>query len=82
MGSDPSSGLRTHLDTRGCDALGNDKEAVLCTPGNENLSGLLVEPLGNLLDLGRVNHARLAGDVVAEGRVGGDADVFLLAWER
>lgn len=68
----------TYLDSLGSDGFGNDDESLVGSPRNEDLGWGLACLLGNLLDSGSINDSRFAGDVVAEGRVGGDDDVLLL----
>lgn len=71
--------LKVGLDARLCDRLGDDRVAALDAPGDEDLCGVGVELVGDGLDLRVVYDLGLAGEVVAEGRVGGDVDVVLCA---
>lgn len=51
----------------------------MSTPVDEDLCRLFPHVLGNTLNLRRVDHSGLAGQVVPKRAVRGDNDVFLLA---
>ena len=74
------SGL-THRYPGWCDGFRNHTESLMCCPSYEDLSGSLVEGLGDLLNLGRVENSRDTGDVVTERAVSRDHDAFVLAWD-
>jgi len=52
--------------TRG-DTLWDDTESLLSDPGDQDLSGIHISLFGDLLDFGRIDDARLSGDVVTQG---------------
>lgn len=68
-----------YLDSRWSNRLGNNREALMGRPVDQDLRRLLIELLGNVNDLGLVNNSGFASGVVTERRVGGDDNVLLLA---
>lgn len=81
-GHSKAAAWRTHSNAARCDRFGDDAEALVRAPRDEHLGGFLVDLFSDVLDVLRVDHSRLAGRVVAEGRVRGDDDAFLLAYHR
>jgi hypothetical protein len=67
------------LDPGRRDALRDDTETLLGDPSDQNLCGVFVALRCNVSDLGRVDDSWFPGDVVAQGRVGGEMDSLLLA---
>lgn len=75
------SSSRTYLDSLRGDRLGNNDKALVSAPCDQDLGRGFADLLGDLLNGGSVNDSGLAGDVVAERRVGRDDDTLLLAWQ-
>lgn len=69
----------THNDVFGSDRLGEDNKAVLGPPSDEDLRGILVETLGDLVNLLGIDVARLSGVIVAKRRVCLNEDAVVLA---
>lgn len=63
------------------DWFGNDAESLMGSPGDEYLSWIFVKLLGDVLDFRSIDDLWLAGDIIAQGWVGGDDDPFLLAYK-